>query len=496
MKNLLVALFTFLSLAVHAQQNTLLEQSFWQKSPSVDAVKAEVEKGNSPSQFNAASMDPVVLAINSNAPYATIEYLMNQPGNGVEKITHDSRTYIHWAAIRGNVEVMEYLASKGAKVNGKDSHGYTPLNFAANSGQQNTKVYDICLSLGADLKKDITEEGANALLLAIAADTDFKLTNYFVSKGLDMKSTDANGANAFSYATRSGNIDLLKSILQKGIPANETAMLMAAQGARRGATTIAMYQYLESLNIKPTATGKNGENVLHAIVRRPGQNEIIQYFLAKGVNVNQADADGNTVLMNAASTNRDTTAIALLLPQVKNINQANQKGITPLALAVRSNSPEMVRYLIRNGASVNMIDNNGDNLGYYLVQSYTTQRSPNGSKPEDFDAKLKVLQDKGFQPATPQKNGNTLYHLAVAKNDLTLFKHLEPLHIDVNAKNKEGMTALHKAAMISKDDTILKYLVSIGAKKDIVTDFKESAFDLASENEYLVKNNVSFQFLK
>lgn len=123
-------------------------------------------------------------------------------------------------------------------------------------------------------------------------------------------------------------------------------------------------------------------------------------------------------------------------------------------------------------------------------------RMENGPRPDDFDSKLTLLQQKGLDVKTPQPNGNTLYHLAVAKNDLGLVKKIEPLQIDVNARNKEGMTALHKAAMIAKDDTMMKYLLSIGAKKDIATNFKETAFDLATENETLAKNNVSINFLK
>ena len=107
-----------------------------------------------------------------------------------------------------------------------------------------------------------------------------------------------------------------------------------------------------------------------------------------------------------------------------------------------------------------------------------------------------MLQDKGLNLTTPQKDGNTLYHLAVTKNDLALLKKIADLKIDINAKNKDGLTALHKAAMISKDDVILKYLLSIGAKKEINTDFDESAYDLAKENESLTKNNVSVEFLK
>jgi ankyrin repeat protein len=80
--------------------NNLLNPTFWQAKPGVDVVKAEVAKGNDPSQMNANSMDPVVLAINAGAPTETITYLLDQKGNDVNKITHDSRTYIFWAASR------------------------------------------------------------------------------------------------------------------------------------------------------------------------------------------------------------------------------------------------------------------------------------------------------------------------------------------------------------------------------------------------------------
>ncbi|MCF2488616.1 ankyrin repeat domain-containing protein [Dyadobacter sp. CY347] len=490
MKKLLIAACAFFSFAAQAQQNVLLEQSFWKTSPDVNAVKAEIEKGSNPAQFNNNMFDPVVMAINAGAPNPTIEYLLSQPGNTVDKATHDGRIYLHWAAMRGNVELMEYLAAKGAKGNYVDGHGATPINFAAGGGQQNTKVYDICLAHGADLKKDLNNDGANALLIAVANDKDLALTNYFISKGLDLKSTDAAGNNAFSYAARAGKIDVLKTLLAKGVPAHSNAILMAAQGGRGSANSIEVYQYLESLKLKPTVIGKNGENALHAIVRKPKQDEIIKYFLSKGVDVNKADEDGNTVFMNAAASNRDTATIGILLSTVKNINQLNEKGVSALAMAVRGNSPEVIGYLIGRGADINMTDKNGDNLAFYLAQSY------NGRTAGEFEPKIKVLQDNGFKIAAPAKNGNTLYHIAVAKNDLSLVKRLEAYQIDVNAKNSEGITALHKAAMVSKDDAMLKYLLSIGAKKEIETNFNETAFDLAGENESLSKNNVTVNFLK
>lgn len=505
-KPLLAAVFALASLAVHAQQNTLLTPAFWQGKPTLAQLKSEVEKGNSPSQLNGASYDPVAMAINGDAPAEAIKYLLSQPGNEIDKLTHDSRNYIHWAASRGNVEIMEYLLSKGAKVGNEDSHGSTPILFAAGAGQQNTRVYDLLTAKGVDLKKSINESGANALLLAIGSDPDLKLTEYFISKGLMLNSTDASGNNAFSYAARSGNIELLKKLQQKGVKPEAGAMLMAAQGSRRSTNTLEVYQYLESLGLDPTVRGKGGENVLHSIVRRPNQNEIIQYFLSKGVDVNQTDEEGNTVLINAAVSNRDLSVFDLLLPKVSNINQANAKGMTALTMAVRSNSPEVVQYLISKGSDAKSIDKAGNTLAYYAVESYRPQTggfmgaasagASAGPKPEDFDVKIKALQNAGLDVKSSQEKGNTLFHLAIGKNDVALLKRIHDLGLDINAKNKEGFTALHRAAMISKDDVVMKYLLSLGAKKDAVNNFDETAFDLASENESLSKNNVSVNFLK
>jgi len=490
MKKLSIVFFAMMYFSSHAQTNVFLDQSFWKSNPDTAAIRAEIVKGSSPSQLNANSFDAVVTAINANTSFENVKFLLDQKGNDVNKLTHDGRTYIFWAASRGNVELMEHLIAKGAKVNQVDNHGYSVINFAAVGGQQNTKVYDLCLKNGADLKKDLSHEGANALLLAISNDKDFVLTNYFTSKGLDLKSVDAEGNTAFNYAARSGNIPLLKSLIEKGVKFNDNAMILASAGSRSGSNTLEVYQYLESLKIKPTAVSKTGQNALHAIVRRPKQEEIVKYFLSKGVDINQADAEGNTPFMNAAASNADVAFITTLTPLVKNINQVNGKGVSALAMAVRGNSADVVALLLAKGADYKVVDAAGDNLAAYLIQSYSPQRA------EMFPAKMKLLQEKGLDLAAAQKNGNTLYHIALAKNDLTLLKSLENLKLDVNAKNKEGMTVLHKAAMTAKDDSILKYLVSIGAKKDIITEFKETAFDLAGENEFLSKNSVSIDFLK
>ena len=68
--------------------------------------------------------------------------------------------------------------------------------------------------------------------------------------------------------------------------------------------------------------------------------------------------------------------------------------------------------------------------------------------------------------------------------------------IPVNQKNDEGLTPLHIAAMKAKDTDILKFLIAQGADKALKTEFDESVYDLAKENELLQKQNVELNFLQ
>lgn len=490
MRKIAFTLLTLLSLSVYGQKNTLHDQAFWRDKPSLDKIKAEIANGNSPSAANAAGLDAVVLAINAQASNEAIQFLLAQPGNEVNKPIVYGRTYMFWAANRGNTELMEYLMSKGAKANIKDELGYSVLTYAASGGQSNTKVYDLCISQGADPKKERIRGGANALLLVAPYDKDFSLINYFIAKGVDVKSVDSTGNTAFDYALRSATVPVLKALVAKGVKYSPNAMVTASIGSRAASNTLDVYQYLEELKLNPKATNANGDNALHYVARRPKQTEIIKYFLAKGLDVNTTNNDGVTPFMNAASGNNDLESLNLLLPLVKNINQVNKKGTSALAMAIRRNTPEVVQLLIDKGADVKVVDAEGYNLAYYLVPSYNVQR------PEAFEAKLKIITGKGFDMAATQGNGNTLYHLVLVRNGIQLLKRIEEFKVDVNAKNKEGLAPLHKAAMTAKDDSILKYLLSIGAKKDVTTEFKETAFDLARENEYLTKQHISIDFLK
>lgn len=525
MKRIFIAASLLMTiLQVRAQDKAIVSREFWQQSPDLETVKAELAKGFSFSEAHGMA-DPVVMAINNNASAATIQFLLDQPGVEVNHVTHEGRIYLHWATNKGNAEVVDYLIKKGTDIYFPDANNHTALTFAAGSGTLTPAVIDAFLKGGLDIKRKY-KDGANLLLLAVPADKDMVITNYLVSKGFSLNSTDDEGNTAFNYAARMGNVTLMKTLLEKGVKYNANALIMASQGTFRSANTIDVYRYLvDDLKVDPKTTSKAGQNVLHGIVRKQNQAEMVKYFLEKGVDMNKADNEGNTPFISAAG-GKSTEVVELMLPKVKNINAVNGKGESALMVAVKGSSAEVVNLLLKSGADVKIADKDGNNLAYYLADGYRGAGGRGGrggfgggmpgaggagrgganggagggapqAAPQDvFADKLNALKAAGLDITAPQKNGNTLYHLAVMKNDIDLLKKLEGLQIDVNAKNKEGLTALHKAAMVCKDDAILKYLLSVGAQKELATAYHESVYDLAKENESLTKSNVSLDFLK
>ena len=502
---LAIAIVSMTFVNAQSSKTKILSREFWKENPDLTAVKAALNGFKFADVKNGD--DPLSLAINNDASIEVIKYLADQPGIDFQRNIREGRTYLHSAASKPNAEAVDYLLQKGADMNFLCHHDQTALTFAGFSGTVNLPVIKAFEKHGLDLKKKYpAKNDANILLLAVGSDTDFSITNYLISKGISIQSVDNKGNNAFDYAVKYGKVSVLKKLVEKGVKYSDKDLIFAAQGAFRKANKIDVFQYLtENLKIKPTVTSESGDNVLHYIVAKNNQDDIITYFINKNVDINQENKEGNTPFMNAAG-GKSFEVVEMMLPKVKNINAVNVKGESALLNAVKSGSPKSVDLLLSKGADLKIKDKEGNDLAYHLVESYRPasggfggeNTSTDSAKPkqDDFGDKLKSLQNAGLDVNAPQKYGNTLYHLAIAKNDLDILKKLAPLKIDVNAKNKDGLTVLHKAAMVSKNDEILKYLISIGAKKEISTSFNENAYALAKENETLTKNNVSVEFLK
>ncbi|MEM6685135.1 MAG: ankyrin repeat domain-containing protein [Bacteroidota bacterium] len=492
---IIAAMFVFVGMSWAQNTNEFLSRAYWKTNPSIADIDKKIANGNDIAELDRNMFDAVTMALIEKVDNQTIKYLLSKEGNGVNKLTHDGRTYIFWAAYRDNLEMMRFLVEKGAKTDLIDSHGYSLVNFAAVTGQVNPELYNFCLAHGADFTKDTNNDGANALLLVAPFAKDYGIIDYFVSKGLSLKNTDTNGNGVFNHAAKGGNISFLKSLVKKGIDykstskTGENAIIFASRGLRRKTNTVETFAYLASIGINPNVTTTEGETPLHSLAYKSQDLETFKYFVEQGVDVNQANKDGNTALLLAAYRNEDDV-VRYLASQTKNSNHQNKEGRSALTNAVYRNSAEVVAFLLAKGADITVVDKEQHNLGYYLLKNYSTKNNDN------FNRKLALLKAKGFNLTKPQPNGSTLFHLALDSENLDLVKYVHSLGVNVNQKNNDGITPLHMAAMKAKNTKILKYLVSVGADITQKTAFEESVYDLAMENEVLQQENADIAFLK
>ena len=420
LKHLLLLIFLIVcNILISQDENLFLERDYWKKNPSIETIEKDISEINDITELNKYGFDPVTWAILEKVSNETIQYLIDTEGNDVNKMTHDERTYIFWAAYKDNLELMKFLIEKDAKMDIIDEHGYSLINFAATTGQTNLKIYELCLKEGANLNEQINNDGANPLLLLAPYIKDLKTLEFFTDRGLDLIEVDNNGNNLFTYAAKGGNYFLMNYALAKKIDPNVNngmAMIFASKGTRKQKNDIKVYKFLDSVGVSFNCKTKSNQGLLHFEAKRQKDTALINYLISKDLDLNHED----------------------------------DNGYSPITNSIKYNSAEMVEFLINKSKIENYID----------------------------------------------KNGNTLFHHAVERNDTDIFNLISKTKNDINHKNKDGNTVLHLAAMKAKNNQLLKYLIELGAKKDILTPFGESVYDLAKENELLSKQNLNLNFLK
>ncbi|EAX88960.1 ankyrin repeat protein, putative [Trichomonas vaginalis G3] len=156
------------------------------------------------------------------------------------------------------------------------------------------------------------------------------------------------------------------------------------------------------------------------------------------------------------------------------------------ALHIGSNkSPDLIRFLISNGADVNLKDNDGQT---FLHQIYS---------PSNLAAIWGVLLTHAVDINAKDKKGCTPLHYAVIRGLVKLVKFLVSHGVDVNSKDFLGSTPLHYAAEQFSFD-IVEVLISNGANINEKNNKNQTALSLAIESppEYKIYYNKTIELLK
>eukprot|EP00026_Physarum_polycephalum_P007239 Phypoly_transcript_07297.p1 GENE.Phypoly_transcript_07297~~Phypoly_transcript_07297.p1 ORF type:complete len:550 (+),score=72.44 Phypoly_transcript_07297:113-1651(+) len=178
----------------------------------------------------------------------------------------------------------------------------------------------------------------------------------------------------------------------------------------------------------------NGATPLHAATESKN-SELVELLLSKGANPNALDLNNATPLHLAASS--DSIEVVEILAKVSNLNAPNSFGASPLHDAVFQGKLELAKILLKNGASVDLHDNDG------LLPIHTVCRS---ASPNAMDV-LALLIQYGSDVNGRDSTGRTPLQMCAVKKERgkELAEVLLYHGADLTIENAQGWNALHVA---------------------------------------------------
>ncbi len=272
---------------------------------------------------------------------------------------------------------------------------------------------------GIDINKD------KKIFLIDAAKAGYKSTlGFFVSNVIDIKRYNKTAYVAFCLASRKGYIDIIKTLIKAGL----------------------------DCNFKDNINGLNYLMILldnfHLHEEKLNQ-EILDLFLSNGIDINDKDFDGDTILIRALDGRYEKFA-KLLIDSGADINiQSGSSGSSALILAIENGYNEMVKILIDKGANVNAKDNKGYTALIKVITYCPFNRFFVKMQNDECIKIARFLIDNGANVNAQMNNGYTPLIYAVIFNKADMVRLLISNNADINIKDMHDRTALSVA--IAKD---------------------------------------------
>jgi len=392
----------------------------------------------------------------------------------------DGTTALAWAARADDLPTVEALLSAGADPKAPNRYGVTPLELAATNG--NPSMVGALLKAGA--------ESTSPILMNAARIGNPGVVRLLLEHGgVDVNARESSyGETSLMWAASENHPDAARLLIDHGAEVNARSNKLTYAKDRFGLEGV--------ITILP-----HGSWTPLMYAARQGSLGAARVLADNGANLNLVDPDGTTALILAIINSHYDTA-ALLLNKGADPNIADSTSMAALYAAVdMSTLGEVYGRPARQPVSgdtsaldlIKLLLNHGANPNAQL-RTPTLYRAHTPGEPTLGDgatplmraakngdaAAMRLLLENGADPELAQRNHTTALMLAAglgrglgvfAKDYATEAQMIEGLqvlldrHVNLNATNDAGQTALHFAALSS--DNIVKILAEHGATLDI-----------------------------
>jgi ankyrin repeat protein len=414
-------------------------------------------------------------------------------GFGPNETLATGQTPLYVAIARQHLGLIDVLLQRGADPAMFSSVGprYTPLHLALvifdSAVVQDTSIIDLLLETRRCKLMKGEEMHSTAFSYALA---HFDPWPRHLGESLIFRMLEStedvhgdrsdDGSTLLHTAVNHGRTDVVAVLRSRGADinavnnANCTSFYLECQRSTR------LLTFLWMRHADERCEGPDGQSALHMAVSG-GSLEVVDFLLDLDLDIDHVDNNGYTPLAWALILGQEDAALHLLsrgatfptsrlrrgrellhisssigmlritkrlLAGIFDIDARDDMGWTPLALACRKGSPELVSTLIDAHANFEASPNNTFDRPLHLAL-----RAGN-------TAVAKVLVSRGVDITTSGDGGQTPLHLVAQLGDVKLFQMLVDHYCDVQALDDAGRTAL----FLCSDQDIASLLITHGCE--------------------------------
>jgi len=417
----------------------------------------------------------LVNAVKNGDRRAVQSLLTAHPGaDAANAADADGTSALHWAVHRNDAEMAGLLIRAGATVGAGNRYGVQPLMLAAGNGS--AAIARLLLDAGADAGASLNGETA---LMVASRSGNVDLVALLADRGANVNAVESwRGQTALMWAASEGHVDVVRLLVKHGANIHErskvgfTALLFAA---RQGQIDAAMALLDAGANpddtlrgVAPNSTAGSGPAAAQVgvnaflIAAGNAHYQLATMFLERGADPNAAPRGWGA------------------LHQVSWVRKAGVAGSNnPAPVGSGSmGSLEFVKTLVLYGADVEARVTRRPPVGVTSLNMVGATPLLLAARTADAEY-MKLLVDLGADPKATNEDGTTVLMIAAGigtaapgEDPGTEPEVLEAVQLalalgnDINAVDYKGETAMHGAAS-KHAPSVVRYLAQAGARMEI-----------------------------
>jgi len=443
----------------------------------------------------------------------TVRTLLLETGGDVNALGPYETPALHWVIRVRDVDTARMLLEAGADPNLANAYDLQPLHLAIQN--KDAAMVRLLLSAGAD--PNIPDRaGENSLFLA-ARSGSAEIVQMLLDAGADPEEREPNyDQTPLMVAVRADAPAVVELLLDTNVDVNAQTVMgevprmrLPSENAGSKGVGINRGGIPERGERAPVAGGKTA--LMYAT--RQGDLKLTRMLVEAGADLEQAEANGVTPLINAivngsvvsrrGGTTGHIATARYLVSQGADVNASDWYGETPLwsavmlrnlnvAGATRDNKVDreaalaLIKDLIAAGADVNARTREVPPTQRFITRigdlswvDFTGQTPFLRAALSGDVTVMKLLVENGADPTLGTFAGTTPLMAAAGINWvvnqtydegeealLEAVKYAHSLGNDINARNSMGLNAVHGAANRGSD-SIIRYLAANGAELDV-----------------------------